>query len=84
MVHPFVSVLDGEPEDLAPNPDEVEAILHVSLCELLLDAVWREELWHRTGERARPVTFFELHGDTIWGATGNMLRQLLTIATDPV
>ena len=56
----------------------------MSLHELLLDEVWREELWARGGPTPWPVTFFELRGDTIWGATGNMLRQLLTLATDPV
>ena len=33
----------------------------------------------RDGPRA--ITFFELVGDTVWGATGAMLRQLLAIAT---
>ena len=33
------------------------------------------------GDRERPITFFELHGDTVWGATAAMLRQLLAIAT---
>lgn len=83
LVHPYVGVLERAPVGLAANPDEVEAILRVPLRELLLDEVWREEIWIRDGQRV-PVTFFELHGDTIWGATGNMLRQLLTIATDPV
>lgn len=82
LVYPYVGVLDGPPTGLEPNPAEVEAILQVSLRELLLDEVWREEIWTRDGMRS-PVTFFELHGDTVWGATGNMLRQLLTIATDP-
>lgn len=82
LVHPFVGVLDGPPAGLVANPGEVEEILYVELGELLLDEVWREELWHRGGHRW-PVTFFELYGDTVWGATGNMLRQLLTIATNP-
>lgn len=84
MVHPFVARLDRPPTDLTPNPGEVEAILEVSLRELLLDEVWREEMWTRDASPAWPVTFFELPGDTVWGATGNMLRQLLTLATDPV
>lgn len=82
LVHPFVGRLATPPIGLVANPGEVEAILPVRLSELLLDEVWREERWTRDGTEA-PVTFFELHGDTIWGATGNMLRQLLTIATDP-
>ena len=82
MVRPYVGMLDGPPQNLVPNPGEVEAILPVTLRELLLDEVWREEIWVRDGQ-AMPVTFFELYGDTVWGATGNMLRQLLTMATDP-
>jgi len=82
LVHPYVGVLDGPPQGLVANPGEVEAILPVSLRELLLNEVWREEIWFRDGQ-AMPVTFFELYGDTVWGATGNMLRQLLTMATDP-
>jgi len=82
LVHPYVGMLDGPPQGLVPNPGEVEAILPVTLRELLLDEVWREEIWVRDGQ-LMPVTFFELHGDTVWGATGNMLRQLLTMATDP-
>lgn len=83
MVTPFVAVLDAAPQGLVANPGEVEAILEVPLREFLLDEVWREELWARGGD-PWPVTFFELYGDTVWGATGNMLRQLLTLATDPV
>lgn len=83
LVHPFVARLDRPPVGLTPNPGEVEAILEVPLRELLLDEVWREELWSLGDGPAWPVTFFELAGDTVWGATGNMLRQLLTLATDP-
>ena len=82
LVYPYVAMLHEPPTGLVANPAEVEAILHVPLRELLLDEVWREELWTRDGTVA-PVTFFELYGDTVWGATANMLRQLLTLATDP-
>lgn len=80
LVSPLVAVLPGPPADLVPSPDEVEAILHVPVSELLLDEVFREELWP-IGELYRPITFFELEGDTVWGATAAMLRQLLAIAT---
>ena len=78
LIHPFVAVLDGRP-DLVANPDEVEAILHVPLAELLLDEVYREEEWSTNGD-PWIITFFELVGDTIWGATAAMLRQLLALA----
>jgi hypothetical protein len=52
------------------------------LSELLLDEVWREEIWPlRHYGAPRAITFFELIDDTVWGATGAMLRQLLAIAT---
>ena len=57
----------------------MEAILHVPLSELLLDEVYREEEWSRYGE-PWIITFFELVGDTVWGATAAMLRQLLAEA----
>ncbi len=79
LVHPFVALVDP-PTDLVPAPDEVEHILHVPLNELLLDEVFREERW-AIGGAERPITFFELDGDTVWGATAAMLRQLLAIGT---
>lgn len=80
LVSPLVAVLPERPTDLVASPDEVEAILQVPVSELLLDEVYREELWP-IGELYRPITFFELEGDTVWGATAAMLRQLLMIAT---
>lgn len=80
LVTPLVGVLPGRPEGLRPAPEEVEQILHVPLAELLLDEVFREECWS-FGDVERPVTFFELEGDTVWGATAAMLRQLLAVAT---
>jgi 8-oxo-dGTP pyrophosphatase MutT (NUDIX family) len=77
LVHPVVGVLDGRPE-LEPAPAEVDQILHVPLAELVLDEVFREELWP-IGDAWRPITFFELHGNTVWGATAAMLRQLLGV-----
>jgi 8-oxo-dGTP pyrophosphatase MutT (NUDIX family) len=78
LVHPVVGALAGRPE-LEPSPDEVEQILHVPISELLLDGVFREELWP-IGGTLRPITFFELVGNTVWGATAAMLRQLLSVA----
>ena len=76
---PFVGVLPGRPQ-LHPNPDEVDAILHVPLSELLHPDAYREERWSHGG-LDRPIHFFELFGDTIWGATGAMLVDLLTRIT---
>jgi 8-oxo-dGTP pyrophosphatase MutT (NUDIX family) len=78
-ITPFVGALGGRPS-LEPSPAEVEKILHVALRELLLPEVYREEHW---GLRPldRPLYFFELYGDTVWGATALMLRNLLALVT---
>jgi len=81
---PFVGILPHRPVKLEPNPDEVEAVLMVPLDELVQDDVFRTELWQwqpTTGlDGFRPVHFFDLYGDTVWGATGRMLVNLLSIA----
>lgn len=80
FIVPYVGVLPERPETV-PSPVEVEAVLHVPLAELLDPAVFREEVWTFPGGVDRPITFFELVGDTVWGATAALLRQLLGIVT---
>ncbi|MEJ7585160.1 MAG: CoA pyrophosphatase [Acidimicrobiales bacterium] len=79
FIVPYVGVLPARP-DLTPNPAEVDVILHVPLSELLAPGVFREERWN-LGPVARPIVFFELVGDTVWGATASLLRQLLGLVT---
>ena len=77
---PYVARLSQKPSLIA-NPDEVDEILNVPLSELLLPGVYREERWAwPNSAEERPIYFFELYGDTIWGATANLLHQLLTAA----
>jgi len=76
-VTPIVGALPGSPI-LRASPDEVEHVLHVRLDDLMRPDVYREEIWPIAGTQ-RPVTFFDIVGDTIWGATAAMLRQLLTL-----
>lgn len=82
LVCPFVATAAQRP-DLVPDPVEVERVLHVRLAELTDPETWREEVWSLDaafgGERT--MTFFELHGDTVWGATAAVLRRLLSVAT---
>ena len=74
---PYVARL-SQPPSMTANPDEVDEILLVSLSELLLPEVYREERWQWPGSnQQRPIYFFDLVGDTVWGATANLLRQLL-------
>lgn len=82
FIVPFVGVLPGRPH-LTPSPAEVDAVLHVPLAELLDPEIFREERWDVFGTM-RPIWFFDLVGDTVWGATAAMLRQLLGFATGTV
>ncbi|MXW95533.1 MAG: CoA pyrophosphatase [Acidimicrobiaceae bacterium] len=80
LVCPFVATVEQRPE-LVPDPVEVDQVLHVRLAELTDPEAWREEVWSLDaafgGERT--MTFFELPGDTVWGATAAVLRRLLSI-----
>jgi 8-oxo-dGTP pyrophosphatase MutT (NUDIX family) len=91
-ITPFVGVLPSRP-DLTPNPAEVELAFDISLAELMGDGVFREERWRfpvlgggggvagaDPGETVdRPMYFFDLPDDTIWGATARMLYELLEL-----
>lgn len=79
LVHPLVGGLDARPE-LEASPAEVAHIIHAPLSELLMPEVYRSEIWHFRG-RTRTMHFFDLVGDTVWGATAAMLHQFLAIAT---
>ena len=78
---PFVGALPTRPV-LYPNPAEVERAFTVPLLELSAPEVYREELWILPSGGERPMHFFELIGDTVWGATAIMLRELLDVVLD--
>ena len=80
MIHPFVGLLPEGPTDLVADPGEVDHILHVPLADLLDPEAFREEIWPFPDGNDRGLVFFEVVGDTIWGATARMLRQLLNVA----
>jgi 8-oxo-dGTP pyrophosphatase MutT (NUDIX family) len=75
---PVVGRLIGRPE-LRPGTTEVERLFFVPLVELLRPGVFRQERW---GDRPVDwqVAFFELSDETVWGATGRMLVDLLSVA----
>lgn len=75
-VHPFVGILASPPQ-LRPNPCEVERAFSVPVVELFAEGVGSDEVWPLPGAPARTVHFFALNGDTVWGATARILRELL-------
>jgi hypothetical protein len=78
FIVPVVGTLESHPV-LTPAAAEVERILWVPLAELTREDTFREELWDFDGGR-RPIFFFELDDETIWGATARILHQLLRVA----
>jgi 8-oxo-dGTP pyrophosphatase MutT (NUDIX family) len=78
LIAPVVGRLGDRPT-LRAGTTEVDRILTVPLLDLMRPDTYREERWG-TPPYDRPVVFFELDDETIWGATGRMLVQLLCIA----
>jgi 8-oxo-dGTP pyrophosphatase MutT (NUDIX family) len=78
---PIVGVLPGRPE-LVPDPGEVARAFDVSLAELLDEATYHEERWDLPGVGDRPMYFFEVAGETVWGATARVLHELLLMVTN--
>jgi 8-oxo-dGTP pyrophosphatase MutT (NUDIX family) len=89
LLTPFVGLLEQRPL-LAPDPTEVVSVFDVALSELLDDATFREERWDVppgvgvTPGRDRPIHFFELPGETVWGATARILASFLEHLTATV
>jgi 8-oxo-dGTP pyrophosphatase MutT (NUDIX family) len=81
IIRPFVGLLTERPT-LRAQPVEVDRIFDVSLTELLADGAFREEQWRRPSPRAAtpdgyvPIYFFEVAGETVWGATARILTEL--------
>ena len=77
LISPFVGLLDRRPA-LVVDTREVARVFDVPLVELLEDGVYREEWWgpDRDGP-GRPIAFFELEDETVWGATARILMAFL-------
>jgi 8-oxo-dGTP pyrophosphatase MutT (NUDIX family) len=78
VITPFVGVLPQRPH-LAPSPFEVELAFDVALADLAADEVFTEELWSMNDRPERPVYFFDLPHDIVWGATARILHELLAL-----
>ena len=82
LLTPFVGVL-AEPPALVPHPTEVTSVFSVAVSELLDEVTFRQELWDVpegvavNPGRDRPIHFFELETETVWGATAHILANFL-------
>jgi hypothetical protein len=58
---------------------EVDRVLVVPLRELVRDDTYVEERWGTPPEQFQ-IHFFFLDDETVWGATGRILYQVLSAA----
>lgn len=77
VITPFVGVAP-HPYAWRPAPDEVDTIFTVPLATLAAPNAERSELWDFDGH-AVPVRLFPVGGQTIWGATHRITRNLLEV-----
>jgi 8-oxo-dGTP pyrophosphatase MutT (NUDIX family) len=71
MVVPVVGRLQSVPR-LVPDPGEVDKVLLPEVDMFREEAAWRTEYWDD-----RPVHFFPIGEEILWGATARMVRQLV-------
>ena len=76
-VYPTVGRLAARPA-FQPNPREVAQLLEIPLDDLLDPAHRRREQW-QLGDRSALVPFYEVQGQTIWGATAMILSELFAV-----
>jgi 8-oxo-dGTP pyrophosphatase MutT (NUDIX family) len=74
-IHPFVGVLDGRPE-VTPSDVEIEEVFFVGL-ETLMDRSTFQESSVQWEGRVYEVRAYEWGGPVIWGATANILSELI-------
>jgi 8-oxo-dGTP pyrophosphatase MutT (NUDIX family) len=75
---PVVATLDHRP-DLSAQTMEVDRVMWIPIADLTRPGTYHLEQW---GEPPfmRPLHFFELDDETVWGATAHMLVELLAPA----
>lgn len=79
LITPVVGVIEGVPT-LQADPGEVARIMTVPLHDLVREGTYRNEWWE-TPRGEINIHFFELDDETIWGATGRLLYQLISAIT---
>ena len=73
---PVVSRMDRRPT-LVPQTDEADRVMWTPIFELTRPGTYHIERWG-SPPFDRPLHFFDLDDETIWGATAYMLFELLT------
>lgn len=76
QVHPFVGFCKTLP-DFEPNPDEVSKIIETPLSTLMDESnVGKKKITVSAVKLKINYPFFDIEGETVWGATAMMLSEL--------
>lgn len=77
---PVVAAIEAKPE-LALHEPEVDRAFWIPLRELAAPDVYEWEWWsfNHSTDPERPMFFFYLHDETVWGATARVLHELLCV-----
>jgi 8-oxo-dGTP pyrophosphatase MutT (NUDIX family) len=78
MITPQVGWLSEGLPMLTVNAAEVAELIHAPLAALADPTIYHAEVWHHLGTAHR-VHFFDFSPYLIWGATGRMLYNLLSL-----
>lgn len=77
MVTPYVGHFPY-PYPFIVNKDEISSILEVPIRHLLNPEIFKIEKWKRNGVLL-DVHFYDFYGENIWGVTGFLLSNFLSI-----
>ncbi len=76
IVYPFLGIMDKAP-DFNPDPVEVQKVIEIGLHKLLDEAyVKRKPIMISLIGKEIEAPYFDLQGQTIWGATAMILSEL--------
>lgn len=77
LIIPIVARIEGIPS-FTIQEEEVARVFMCPLHDLARKDTYRNEWWSRPQGDIN-IHFFELDDETVWGATGRMLRQLIDV-----
>jgi len=80
MVTPYVGHFPY-PYNYKVNSDEIDRVIEVPLSHLIKPEIFEIKPWIRDGIKWN-IHYYQYNGDTIWGVTGFLLSNFLSIVFD--
>src|SRR4030042_4558077 len=76
LISPFVALIPY-PYKFTKNPSEIDDILDIPLSALMDKSCFKQEYVIDEGDKTITAYSYEYSGRIIWGATANIIKQLL-------